>query len=297
MKKVIVFGGNSQLAQCIKHLEANFPQFNLVFLSSRDVDISNSQQIESALQHYRPDVVINCAAYTLVDQAEDELERAKLINTASPGFLAEACEKYNSLLIHISTDFVFDGKKALPLKETDITNPLSVYGRTKLDGEKEVMKKMKRYIILRTSWLYSGYGHNFVKTMLRLGKERESLGVIVDQIGTPTYAMDLADAILKIAETDTNDYGVYHYSDEGVASWFDFAHAIFRFSDLKVRIFPLSTDQFPTKAIRPAFSVMDKTKIKAVFGFEIPHWQNSLETCLKNIERDKEIQIKRNNLV
>lgn len=283
MRTVIVFGGNSQLAQCIKQLQANFPQFTFVFLSSSDVDISKTQLIESAFQRYRPDVVINCAAYTLVDQAEDEQERAKLINTESPGFIAEACEKYNSLLIHISTDFVFGGNKALPLKETDATNPLSVYGRTKLDGEKEVMEKTKRYIILRTSWLYSGYGHNFVKTMLRLGKERESLGVVVDQIGTPTYAMDLAGAILNIAALDTNAYGIYHYSNEGVASWFDFAHAIFRFSNIKVRVSPLSTDQFPTKAIRPAFSFMDKTKIKATFGLDIPHWQDSLESCLKDI--------------
>lgn len=287
MKTVIIFGGNSQLAQCIKHLEANFPQLTLVFLSSSDVDITNSQLIESAFCSYRPDVVVNCAAYTLVDQAEDEQDRAKLINTKSPGFIAEACEKYNSLLIHISTDFVFDGNKASPLKETDITNPLSVYGRTKLGGEKEVIEKMKRYIILRTSWLYSGYGHNFVKTMLRLGKERESLGVVADQVGTPTYAMDLADAILKIAELGTNEYGVYHYSNEGVASWFDFAHAIFRFSNLKVKVSPLSTDQFPTKATRPAFSVMDKAKIKAVFDLDIPHWQDSLESCLKDIEQDR----------
>ena len=171
----------------------------------------------------------------------------------------------------------------MPLKETDATNPLSVYGRTKLDGEKEVMEKTKRYIILRTSWLYSGYGHNFVKTMLRLGKERESLGVVVDQIGTPTYAMDLAGAILNIAALDTNAYGIYHYSNEGVASWFDFAHAIFRFSNIKVSVSPLSTDQFPTKAIRPAFSFMDKTKIKATFGLDIPHWQDSLESCLRDI--------------
>jgi dTDP-4-dehydrorhamnose reductase len=205
----------------------------------------------------------------------------------SPGIIAVACEKYNSLLIHISTDFVFDGNKALPLKETDVTNPLSVYGRTKLNGEKKVMENVKRYIILRTSWLYSGYGHNFAKTMLRLGKERESLGVVVDQVGTPTYAMDLAGAILNIADLDTNDYGVYHYSNEGVASWFDFAHAIFRFSNLKVKVSPLLTDQFPTKAIRPAFSVMDKTKIKTVFDLEIPHWQDSLEACLRDIEQDE----------
>lgn len=287
MRSVIVFGGNSQLAQCIKRLEAKFPQFTIVFLSSSEVDISKSQLIDSAFQSHRPDVVINCAAYTSVDQAEDEEGKAKLINSQSPGFIAEACKKYNSLLIHISTDFVFEGNKALPLKETDATNPLSVYGRTKLEGEKEISRKMERYIILRTSWLYSSYGHNFVKTMLRLGKERESLGVVADQIGTPTYAMDLAEAILNIADLDTPDYGIYHYSNEGVASWYDFAHVIFRFSNLKVKLSPLSTAQFPTKAVRPAFSVMDKIKIKTAYHLEIPHWQDSLENCLKDIEKDE----------
>lgn len=283
MRTVIVFGGNSQLAQCIRQLEADFSQLTFVFLSSGDVDISKSQLIESSFQRYKPDVVINCAAYTLVDQAEDEHKRAALINTESPGFIAEACRRYGSLLIHISTDFVFDGIKALLLKETDATNPLSVYGRTKLDGEKEIMEKTERYVILRTSWLYSGYGHNFVKTMLRLGKERRRLGVVADQIGTPTYALDLAQAILNIIVLDTTKYGIYHYSNEGVASWFDFAHAVFRFSNMKVKVSPLSTDQFPTKAVRPAFSVMDKTKIKAVFGLNIPHWQDSLESFLKDI--------------
>lgn len=285
MRDVIVLGGNSQLAKCLKHLEANFPQLNIVFLSSMDLDISRLKDIERAFQRYQPDVVINCAAYTAVDQAEDEKGKAKLINTESPGFIAEACKKYNSLLIHISTDFVFGGNMASLLKETDATNPLSVYGRTKLDGEREIIGKMERYIILRTSWLYSEYGHNFVKTMLRLGKERESLGVVADQIGTPTYAMDLAEAILSIVDLDTKDYGIYHYSNEGVASWFDFAHAIFMFANLKVKLSPLSTAQFPTKAIRPTFSVMDKSKIKEAFNLEVPHWQDSLGSCLRVIEK------------
>ncbi len=287
MKTVIVLGGGSQLAQCIKASTANSTQFRIEFLTSKDVDITQTLMIDAAFQRYQPHVVINCAAYTMVDQAEDEEVKAKMINTESAGLIAEACKRYNSLLIHISTDFVFEGSKALPLNEADNTNPLSVYGRTKLDGEKEIMGKMEKYIILRTSWLYSSYGHNFVKTMLRLGKERESLGVVADQIGTPTYAMDLAEAILNIVGSNVADYGIYHYSNEGVASWFDFAHGVFKFSNLKVKLSPISSVQFPTKAIRPAFSVMDKTKIKKVFGLEIPHWQDSLERCLIDIRKDK----------
>ena len=283
MKSILVFGGNSQLAQCIKKLEASFPQFNIVFLSSKEADISKEKNIDSVFQEHRPDIAINCAAYTAVDQAEDAVEAAELINARSPIFLARVCQKHNTLLIHISTDFVFEGNKASPLNETDETNPLSVYGQSKLDGEKGIMENMERYIILRTSWLYSEYGHNFVKTMLRLGKERENLGVVVDQVGTPTYAVDLANTILHIADFNEWQYGLYHYSNEGVASWFDFAHAIFKFTNLKVNLSPLSTAQFPTKAVRPAFSVMDKSKIKEVFDLEIPHWQDSLENCLKVI--------------
>jgi dTDP-4-dehydrorhamnose reductase len=287
MKTIIVFGGNSQLAQCIKNLEGRFPELNMVFLSSKEADVSNPQAIESIIQKYKPHTIINCAAYTAVDQAESESEEAKIINTESPGILAEVCKRHDSLLIHISTDFVFEGNKAFPLKESDDTIPLSVYGKTKLDGEKEIIKNMERYIILRTSWLYSEYGHNFAKTMLRLGKEKESLGVVVDQIGTPTYAMDLAETILKIVDLNSADYGIYHYSNEGVASWFDFAHAIFKFANLKVKLSPISTAQFPTKAIRPAFSVMDKSKIREVFKIEIPHWQDSLESCLKVIKQNE----------
>lgn len=283
MKTILVFGGNSQLAKCIKKLEANFPQFNIVFFSSSEADISNLQILESTFQCYRPDIVINCAAYTAVDLAESEKDRANLINAQSPLLLANTCKKNKALLIHISTDFVFEGNKAFPLKETDETAPLNVYGQSKLEGEKGIIENTDRYIILRTSWLYSEYGHNFVKTMLKLGKERESLGVVVDQIGTPTYAMDLANVILEISDSNKHSYGLYHYSNEGVASWFDFAHAIFKFAKLNVAVLPLSTAQFPTKAVRPAFSVMDKSKIKDTFHLKIPYWQDSLENCLKII--------------
>lgn len=283
MKNVLVFGGKGQLAQCIKKLDGNFPVLNLVYLSSQEADITDQQAMEAVFEQYTPSVVVNCAAYTAVDLAEDEEEKAQQINTHGPAIVAKLCEQYACRLIHISTDFVFAGNKALPLREDDGTEPLSVYGRTKLAGEKEIIKNTKDYIILRTSWLYSEFGGNFVKTMLRLGRERDRLGVVSDQIGTPTYAMDLARVILLLAEEAHPEVGVYHYSNEGVASWYDFAHAVFKQAALSVALHPLASAEFPTKAIRPAFSVLDKRKIKDTFNIEIPHWQDSLAECLTTI--------------
>lgn len=285
MRSVIVLGGNSQLAKCIKKIENQFPELSIQFLSSNEGDIVDLEAMKVVFENYSPQVVINCAAYTAVDLAEDEMEKAALINTQGAGIIAKLCKIYNSQLIHISTDFVFDGSIAHPLDENDKTNPLSVYGKTKLDGEKAVMRNVEQYIILRTSWLYSEFGNNFVKTMLRLGKERGSLGVVADQIGSPTYAVDLAEAILKIARLDLPQFGIYHYSNEGVASWFDFAHAIFKLSKMKVELSPISTEQFPTKATRPPFSVMNKSKIKDVYSFKIPHWQDSLDKCIQDINQ------------
>lgn len=284
MKNILVLGGNSQLGRCIKSLTANTDNLNLFFLGSKEVDVRDSNQLELAFQEYQPDIIINCAAYTAVDQAEDEVEAATLLNGLSPGYIAEKCKKYNSKLIHISTDFVFSGTQSSALKEKDETLPLSVYGVSKLQGEQEIVSKMEKFFIIRTSWLYSGYGHNFLKTMLRLGKEKASLEVVGDQVGTPTYAMDLADVILAICLEDKESYGVYHYSNEGVASWYDFAHAIFKLAGLGIQVHPISTADFPTKAIRPAFSVLDKSKIKNVFSLEIPHWRDSLERCMVSMK-------------
>lgn len=285
MKKVLVLGGRGQLAQCIEKLDGSFPNLNMVYLSSKEADISDKQVMEAVFEQHAPFVVINCAAYTAVDLAEEEEEKAYRINAHGPGIVAQLCEKHACRLIHISTDFVFGGNIASPLQEDDVTRPLSVYGRTKLAGEKEIMKNTKDYIILRTSWLYSEFGGNFVKTMLRLGKEKESLGVVSDQIGTPTYAVDLAKVVLMLAEEADPKVGIYHYSNEGVASWYDFAHAVFKQAQLSIALRPLSSAQFPTKAVRPAFSVMDKRKIKCTFSIEIPHWQDSLEECLTTINQ------------
>lgn len=285
MKKVVVFGGNSQLAQCLKKVEDFFPTLEIIYFSSKNASIVDVEALTSVFDKHQPQIIINCGAYTAVDLAEDEIEEATRINTDGPRNLAQLCEKHGASLIHISTDFVFEGNHARALTENDETNPLSVYGKTKLDGESEIINNASRYIILRTSWLYSEFGNNFVKTMLRLGKERESLGVVADQLGTPTYAVDLAKVILSIASKEEPEYGVFHYSNEGVASWFDFAHAIFKIANLKLNLEPLSSSEFPTKAVRPAFSVLDKSKIKTQFSIQIPHWQDSLEDCLRNINQ------------
>lgn len=285
MKKVVVFGGNSQLAQCLKKVEDFFPTLEIIYVSSKNASIVDVEALTSVFDKHQPQIIINCGAYTAVDLAEDEIEEATRINTDGPRNLAQLCEKHGASLIHISTDFVFEGNHARALTENDETNPLSVYGKTKLDGESEIINNASRYIILRTSWLYSEFGNNFVKTMLRLGKERESLGVVADQLGTPTYAVDLAKVILSIASKEEPEYGVFHYSNEGVASWFDFAHAIFKIANLKLNLEPLSSSEFPTKAVRPAFSVLDKSKIKTQFSIQIPHWQDSLEDCLRNINQ------------
>ena len=283
MKKIVVFGGNSQLAQSIKKVKHSFPLLEVVFLSSEEASIVDVEALVSVFDKHKPQVIINCGAYTAVDLAEGEVEKATMVNADGPRNLAHLCEKSGATLVHISTDFVFDGHYARPLAESDQTNPISVYGKTKLAGEQEIINNASRYVILRTSWLYSEFGNNFVKTMLRLGKERESLGVVADQIGTPTYAVDLANAILTIASKEKLEYGVYHYSNEGVASWYDFAHAIFKIAKLTIDLKPLSSAEFPTKAVRPPFSVLDKSKIKDQFSIQIPHWQDSLEVCLKNI--------------
>lgn len=280
MKTILIFGGKGQLGQCLQKAEGSFPNLSLIFLSAQEANITDPLALAKVFEQHDPEVVINCAAYTAVDLAEDELEQAQRINTLGPALIAKQCAQQGAKLLHLSTDFVFSGNQASPLTEDDPTGPLGVYGRTKLAGEQEIIKNTKDYLIFRTSWLYSEFGSNFVKTMLRLGKDRESLGVVYDQIGTPTYAMDLAHVLLKVASEATDETGVFHYSNEGVASWYDFAHAVFRYADMPIRLHPLSSAEFPTKAQRPSFSVMDKSKIKRTFSLDIPHWQDSLGACI-----------------
>lgn len=280
MSNVLVFGASGQLGNCIKLICEQQNITNILFPAEGEANILDIDAIEKLFTQYRPAYCINCAAYTAVDKAEEDIELARKINKDGAANLATACKKYSAVLIHVSTDFVFEGNNPKLLTEDDVTEPISVYGITKLEGEHEITSITDQYYILRTSWLYSEFGNNFVKTMLRLGKEKDQLRIIADQIGTPTYGIDLAKAILQIIASGKADYGIYHYSNEGVASWFDFTKAIFDLTDIVIEVLPITTDQYPTPARRPAYSVMDKSKIKSTFDMSIPYWRDSLKDCI-----------------
>ena len=280
MPTTLVFGGAGQLGQCLQHVAQERNLAGLVFLPEEQANILNTETLQAVFAEHRPAYVINCAAYTAVDKAEDEVDLARKVNRDGAENLARLCGEFGTTLLHISTDFVFAGTGNQPLLETDETAPISVYGLTKLEGEQVIPQHTERYFILRTSWLYSEYAGNFVKTMLRFGKERDEMRVIWDQLGTPTYAIDLAGVLLHIIETGSTDYGLYHYSNEGVTSWYDFAVAIFELGGLPTRTIPIRTAEYPTKATRPAFSVMDKAKVKTALGVVIPHWRESLVVCI-----------------
>lgn len=280
-KNILITGANGQLGSEIKELKVHYPSFDFFFTDVDTLDLCNKEETEVFLNTHKPDYIVNCAAYTAVDKAEDESELCYKINRDAVGNLAGAASG-KAKLIHISTDYVFDGKGNTPLKENDPTNPQSVYGKSKLDGEKILLEKAPDSIIIRTSWLYSAFGNNFVKTMLRLGKEKNQLKVVNDQIGTPTYAADLAQAILQIIEYSEKENifpaGIYHYSNEGICSWYDFCLKILEYANIQsCKVEPIPTSEYPTKATRPMYSVLDKTKIKKTFRFEIPQWEESLK--------------------
>jgi dTDP-4-dehydrorhamnose reductase len=282
MKK-LVLGASGQLGHCLKKVAEERNIIDISFPSEEEGNILDTDLLEILFAKEKPEFVINCAAYTAVDKAEDDVDTCRKINRDGAENIAKACMSHNAALIHISTDFVFKGNVPQILCETDPAEPENIYGLTKLEGEKAIAEVLKEHYILRTSWLYSEFGNNFLKTMLRLGKEREQLGVIVDQTGSPTYAIDLAGVILDIIESDSKAYGVYHYSNEGVTSWFDFAKTIFDLSGTDVKVNPVKTSEYVTKAVRPAYSVLDKTKIKTTFGTHIPYWRDSLISCIKNL--------------
>ncbi len=285
MTNVVVFGASGQLGQCLKKVVENRGITNVYFPLEGEANILDNDALKHIFEIHKPAYCINCAAYTAVDKAEDDAEMALKINKTGVENIARFCAEYNSTLIHISTDFVFKGDVATPRTETDATEPVSVYGQTKLDGEKVVEDILKKYFILRTGWLYSEYANNFVKTMLKLGAERDELKVIADQAGTPTYAIDLASCIMQIINSGSTAYGIYHYSNEGITSWYDFARAIFDISETKVRVIPVKTSEYITKATRPPYSVMDKSKIKAEFGMQIPYWRDSLISCIGKLQQ------------
>jgi dTDP-4-dehydrorhamnose reductase len=284
MENIIVFGGSGQLGQCLKAVAHERNVHNIHFLSSAEGDVLNEDSIKIVFDHYKPAYVINCAAYTAVDKAEDEIEQSRKINKTGAENLAQACKAAKATLIHISTDFVFKGDVPHPLTETDPIGPTGVYGLTKLEGELGIERIFDEHIIIRTSWLYSEYGNNFAKTMLKLAADRDQLKIIADQVGTPTYAIDLAGAVLDIIVSDKKEYGIYHYSNEGVASWYDFAVAIFELAGTKIHVLPIRTAEYPTKATRPPYSVMDKTKIKHTFEIAIPYWRDSLAVCIQKLK-------------
>ncbi|GGC65000.1 NAD(P)-dependent oxidoreductase [Pedobacter quisquiliarum] len=280
MSKILVFGASGQLGTCLRSVAARQGITEITFPVEGSANILNKEGLKALFDLEKPEFVINCAAYTAVDKAEDELKLATDINCEGAKNLAVLCKDYASTLIHISTDFVFEGNIPKLLQEEDIASPISVYGLTKLQGEQAIAAVTGQFYILRTSWLYSEFANNFVKTMLKLGADRDELKVIADQVGTPTYAIDLAEAIFKIIASGNTSYGIYHYSNEGVTSWYDFAKAIFELSNTSVKLLPISTSEYPTKAMRPAFSVMNKQKIKTTFNLDIPHWRDSLEKCI-----------------
>ena len=288
---ILVTGSNGQLGSEINDLAVNYANFNFYFTDSIDLDICNSAELDFYIQDNKIKAVINCAAFTAVDKAEEDEISAEKVNAIGVLNLVNALEKVDGKLIHISTDYVFDGNSFLPYQEPDEVNPIGVYGNTKREGELAVINSDIDGIVIRTSWLYSAYGNNFVKTMLRLGNDRDELGVIFDQVGTPTNASDLAKVCLDILahnyEAKINSKGnIYHFSNEGVASWYDFALAIMKFGNVDCRVNPIETKDYPTLAKRPHFSVLNKSKIKNDFEMEIPYWRDSLAVCISKLNKD-----------
>lgn len=281
--KILVTGANGQLGNEMRALAAEGSSHTYLFTDVQELDICDEQVVCSFVRENAVEVIVNCAAYTAVDKAEDNPELCDRLNHLAPGYLAAAAEACGAALVQVSTDYVFDGTGHLPYTEEMTPCPNSVYGRTKLAGEEEAMRCCSRTMIVRTAWLYSTFGNNFVKTMLRLGRERDHLGVVFDQIGTPTYARDLARAI-QTAINQGVVPGIYHFSNEGVCSWYDFTVAIHRLAGISTcHVSPLHTDEYPAKAPRPAYSVLDKTKIKRTYGIVIPHWEESLQECVEKL--------------
>ncbi|MBO4282035.1 MAG: dTDP-4-dehydrorhamnose reductase [Bacteroidales bacterium] len=285
-KRIDILGANGQLGNELRLLSARYPECEFVFSDVADVDITDQAQLHAHLEKIRPQVVVNCAAYTAVDKAETEgAVLAEAVNHKAVSQLAAFTHEFSYLLIHISTDYVFDGTSCKPYLETDTCHPISVYGRTKRAGEEAVLSEAKRAVILRTAWLYSAFGNNFVKTMLRLGKERPEVKVVTDQIGSPTYAADLADAVMRWVEREARvqDVQLYHFTNEGVCSWYDFARSIIARVSSNCRVLPIPSEAYPAPAPRPFYSVLDKRKIKQVLQMEIPHWEDALQRCLTKL--------------
>lgn len=288
MKNILITGANGQIGRELHHFAPQYSGFNFVWTDYEELDITSQEQVLQFFQDKQIDACINCAAYTAVDKAESNQETAHKVNVLGAQYLAEACAVKQLPLFHYSTDYVYHSQQNTPFKETDETAPKSVYASTKLEGEKAALAANPNTMVIRTSWVYSSFGHNFIKTMLRLGKDRDQLNVVFDQVGAPTYARDIAAATLNIldrlAKGDleaTAIQGIFHYSNEGVTSWYDFALAIFEIAGLSCQVNPIESKDYPTPAQRPPFSVLNKEKIKETFGIQIPHWRTSAKACIE----------------
>ncbi|HYM92636.1 MAG TPA: dTDP-4-dehydrorhamnose reductase [Chitinophagaceae bacterium] len=286
--KILVTGANGQLGKELRKLSPLYPRFNFIFLSREDLPIHHFELLRNSFAAYHPQYCINCAAYTNVDKAETETELAFQINGEAVGVLAAICKRYDTKFIHISTDYVFDGTAGVPYKEDSVVNPVNAYGESKLVGEKQAIQFNPASIIIRCSWIYSEFGKNFVKMMLKQINEKNEISVVNDQVGSPTYAADLAEAILQIITFHTkysasDIHGIYHFSNEGVISWYDFAIAMKELIHSNCKVNPILTSQYPTPAKRPHYSVLDKTKIQKIFGIQLKNWKDSLAVCIKKM--------------
>ena len=280
---ILITGANGQLGNEMRILGAQQSQHKLFYTDVEDLDITNKSAIYDYVSNNDIELIVNCAAFTAVDRAENEEPLARLLNALAVLNLGEVATEKGAKIIHISTDYVFDGKAYTPYRETDCPNPASAYGRTKLEGEQLLMQACPAAVIIRTAWLYSEFGNNFVKTMLRLGRERDSLNVVFDQIGSPTYALDLAQAIMTIINADKWIAGVYHFTNEGVCSWYDFTKAIHQLAGIECNVTPIRSEQYPTPTERPHYSVLDKAKIKEDYGVAVPHWHEALQRCVSKL--------------
>jgi dTDP-4-dehydrorhamnose reductase len=283
--RIAVTGSNGQLGKEFARIAALHPRFQFTFLSKEEFPLEDNKKIETWLIRHPIDIFIHCAAYTAVDKAESEIEKAFKLNSEAPGLIATILSKEKAQLIYISTDYIFDGTSTVPLKEDNATNPVNIYGASKLEGEHLVLQNNPLSQVIRTSWLYSSFGNNFVKTMMRLMKERKFIRVVNDQKGSPTYAGDLAEAILQMLEKENFIPGIYHYSNEGETTWYEFAEEIKKLTGSTCEILPIPTSDYPTPAKRPTYSLMDKSKIKKVYGIQIPNWQTSLAFCIEILKK------------
>jgi dTDP-4-dehydrorhamnose reductase len=280
MQTVLVTGSKGQLGNEVQVLASSYPQFEFIFTDVEELDICDRKAVENYFAKRKIDVLLNCAAYTAVDKAEEDVELCYRINENAVGNLGEVAAQYGTKMVHVSTDYVFDGTNYLPYTEDKPVCPATVYGKSKLAGEQLLMDVCPAAVIVRTSWLYSSFGNNFVKTMIKLGRERDTLNVIFDQVGTPTYAADLADALLQVISADKFIPGVYHYSNEGVCSWYDFTIAIHQIAGIDCRVLPIESKDYPAKTPRPHYSVLNKKKIKSNYNIQIPHWEDGLSRCM-----------------